>query len=58
MPGLEPARNNSPIYDGGHRLDAADVVFRTIEIVAVDDDQVGKITGLKQTAGLFHEFKI
>src|SRR5258708_687694 len=58
MPGLKPARYHPPVDDCGDRFDAADVVFRTIEIVAVDDDEIGELAGLNGAASLFSELKI
>src|SRR5215469_9805650 len=57
-PRSEPAPDDSPVYNCRDGLDATDVVFCAIEIVAVNDDKVGELAGLKGTPGLFSELKI
>src|SRR5882724_2253167 len=53
----KPARYHSPVYDRRDRLDAADLVFRTTEIIAVDHHQIGELAGLDGAPGLFSELK-
>src|SRR5437763_17124077 len=54
---LQPTRYHPAVHHRRDRLDAADLVFRATEVIAVDHHQVGELAWLDGAACLLAELK-